>query len=157
MTQVTQAPKFVWIGLNDLQRRNYFVWHDNSEVKYTHWGYGQPDENLQSNAPEDRVSAEYCMSLYMPLPVLLTVCARVYLCTCMGVCTCVSVCARASVSVYLFPSVCVCVCARARLSACLSASVSLFLCAYMCRCTEFTYFSVERPRKRRHFVWPFGG
>nr|KAG5705686.1 hypothetical protein BaRGS_026625 [Batillaria attramentaria] len=44
----------LWIGLNDIKRRNYFEWHDNSEVDYTHWGPHQPDENIHSNNPDDR-------------------------------------------------------------------------------------------------------
>ncbi|KAL8575205.1 hypothetical protein ACOMHN_042326 [Nucella lapillus] len=54
MTLIAKLPHYSWIGLNDLKRRNYFEWYDNSEVDFTHWGAGQPDENLHSNNPDDR-------------------------------------------------------------------------------------------------------
>jgi hypothetical protein len=50
-----QVGHYVWLGLNDVKRRNYFEWLDNSEVDYTHWGHSQPDENLHSDNPADRV------------------------------------------------------------------------------------------------------
>ncbi|XP_070175303.1 macrophage mannose receptor 1-like [Littorina saxatilis] len=51
---IATLPHFVWIGFNDRKRRNYFEWHDNSEVDFTHWGPGQPDENLHSDKASDR-------------------------------------------------------------------------------------------------------
>jgi len=33
----------VWIGLTDLDHVNYFTWVDGSEVKFTRWGFGEPN------------------------------------------------------------------------------------------------------------------
>ena len=55
VTLTAKLPHFVWIGLNDMKRRNYFEWQDNSEVDFTHWGPQQPDENVHSSNPDDRV------------------------------------------------------------------------------------------------------
>ena len=51
---------YAWIGLNDIKRSNYFMWMDNAEVTYTHWGGHQPDENTQSQDPADRVGPMVC-------------------------------------------------------------------------------------------------
>ena len=36
----------VWIGLNDITGRGVYGWSDGSEVSWTNWYVGQPDERL---------------------------------------------------------------------------------------------------------------
>ncbi|CAG5125361.1 unnamed protein product, partial [Candidula unifasciata] len=43
-----------WIGLNDRIIRNQFQWVDSSVVSYSHWGPGQPNENINDNSPGAR-------------------------------------------------------------------------------------------------------
>ena len=33
----------VWIGLNDLDKYNYYQWVDGSPVSYTKWSFNEPD------------------------------------------------------------------------------------------------------------------
>ena len=64
VTLTAKLPHFVWIGLNDMKRRNYFEWQDNSEVDFTHWGPQQPDENVHSSNPDDRVGSWHTEKRY---------------------------------------------------------------------------------------------
>ena len=68
VTLTAKLPHFVWIGLNDMKRRNYFEWQDNSEVGFTHWGPQQPDENVHSSNPDDRVGSWHTEKTLQKVP-----------------------------------------------------------------------------------------
>ncbi|RUS72270.1 hypothetical protein EGW08_019971, partial [Elysia chlorotica] len=54
VTLLTGLNSPAWIGLNDRRNRNQFEWLDNLEVDYTHWGWKQPDENINDMGPDAR-------------------------------------------------------------------------------------------------------
>ena len=62
VTLLTGLKTPAWIGLNDRRNRNTFEWVDNLQVDYTHWGWKQPDENINDQGPDARVSG--CKSSY---------------------------------------------------------------------------------------------
>lgn len=43
VSMLSGRKNMIWIGLNDIQTENRFVWTDNSDVKFTFWNRGEPN------------------------------------------------------------------------------------------------------------------
>lgn len=39
----------MWIGMNDLEMQNYFIWSDGQLVRFTYWDSGRPTNHNTYN------------------------------------------------------------------------------------------------------------
>uniref|UniRef100_A0A0M3ICV3 C-type lectin domain-containing protein n=2 Tax=Ascaris TaxID=6251 RepID=A0A0M3ICV3_ASCLU len=58
---------FAWIGLNDIQKENKYVWSDRSSFRFKNWKKGQPDnadynENCAEMGPDGMWIDSFCMA-----------------------------------------------------------------------------------------------